>query len=72
MVHYEKPQKLESKWFRPYQIVQKILLGMYQLQDPNGHELRAVVYGNRLLKTNIGMTDELRKLWVSPATKDQL
>ena len=72
LVRHEKPQKLESKWFGPYQIVQKKLLGTYRLQDPNGRELQALVHGNRLLKANIRTSDELRKLWASPATKDQL
>jgi hypothetical protein len=72
LVRHEKPQKLESKWFGPYQIVQKMLLGTYRLQDPNGRELQALVHGNRLIKANISTTDELRKLWASPATKDAL
>jgi len=72
LVRHEKPQKLESKWFGPYQIVQKKLLGTYRLQGPNGRELQALVHGNRLLKANIRTSDELRKLWASPATKDQL
>jgi len=49
-----------------------MLLGTYRLQDPNGRELQVLVHGNRLLKANISTTDELRKLWASPATKDQL
>src|SRR5208282_649641 len=72
LVRHEKPQKLESKWFGPYQIVQKMLLGTYRLQDSNGSELQALVHGNRLIKANISTTDELRKLWASPATKDAL
>ena len=72
LVRHETPQKFESKWFGPYQIVQKMLLGTYRLQDPNGRELQVLVHGNRLLKANISTTDELRKLWASPATKDQL
>ena len=72
MVRHEKSQKFESKWFGPYQIVQKMLLGIYRLQDPNGRELQVLVHGNRLLKANIRTIDELRKLWASPVTKDQL
>lgn len=71
-VRHEKPQKLESKWLGPYQIVQKMLLGTYRLQDPNGRELHALIHGNRLLKANIRTTDELRKLWASLRTKDAL
>ena len=49
-----------------------MLLGTYRLHDPNGRELQALVHGNRLIKANIRTTDELRKLWASPATKDAL
>ena len=72
LVRHEDPQKFESKWFGPYQVVQRMLLGTYRLQDPNGHELQALVHGNRLIKANIRTTEELRKLWASPATKDAL
>src|SRR5436190_5412378 len=72
LVRHEKPQKLESKWFGPYRIVQRMLLGTYRLHDPNGRELQALVHGNRLIKAYIRTTDELRKLWASPATKDAL
>jgi hypothetical protein len=47
LVHHENPQKFESKWFGPYQIIQKLLLGTYRLQDPNGRELAALVHGNQ-------------------------
>ena len=71
-VRHENPQKLESKWFGPYQVVQRMLLGTYQLQSPNGRELQALVHGNRLVRAYIRMTDELRQLWASPSTKDAL
>ena len=45
LVLHENPQKFESKWFGPYQVVQKMLLGTY-LHDPNGRELAALVHGN--------------------------
>jgi len=44
----------------------------YRLQDPTGRELLALVHGNRLIPAKIRTTDELRKLWASPATKDAL
>ena len=72
LVRHENPQKFESKWFGPYQIMEKMMLGTYRLQDPNGRELAALVHGNRLVKANISSADELRKLWAAPATKDQL
>ena len=72
LVRHERPQKFEAKWFGPYQIIQKKLLGTYRLQDPNGRELAALVHGNRLIKANIQTADELRDLWSSPKTKDKL
>jgi len=60
--HYENPQKFESKWFGPYQVVEKMILGTYRLQDPNGKELAALVHGNRLLKANITSAETLKKL----------
>jgi len=72
LVRHENPHKFEVKWFGPYQIIQKMLLGTYRLQDPNGRELLALVHGNRLIPAKIRTTDELRKLWASPSTKDAL
>lgn len=71
-VRHENPQKLESKWFGPYQIFEKKLLGIYRLIDPNARELYALIQDNRLIKMNIRTTDELRKLWSSPTAKDSL
>jgi len=72
LVRHENPKKFEPKWFGPYQILERKLLGTYRLQDPNGKELAALVHGNRLLKTNLSSVEELRELWASPARKDQL
>ena len=72
LVRHENPQKFEAKWFGPYQIIEKMLLGTYRLQDPNGHELAALVHGNRLVKASVRTADELRDLWASPKTKDKL
>jgi len=72
LVRHETPQKFESKWFGPYQITQRMALGTYRLQDPNGKELQALVHGNRLLKAHINSTEALRKLWASPSAKDAL
>ena len=38
LVRHEKPQKFEAKRLGPYQVVQRMLLGTYRLQDPNGRE----------------------------------
>jgi hypothetical protein len=72
LVRHENPQKFEAKWFGPYQVVQRMLLGTYRLQDPNGRELAALVHGNRLIQANIRTAEELRELWASPKAKDQL
>ncbi len=72
MVRHENPQKFEAKWFGPYQVVQKMLLGMYRLQDSNGRELAALVHGNRLIKANMTTANELQDLWESPKVKDKL
>jgi hypothetical protein len=72
LVRHENPHKFESKWFGPYQIVQKMLLGTYRLQDPTGRELAALVHGNRLIKATITTADELKNLWASPSAKDAL
>ena len=72
LVRHESPKKFESKWFGPYQIIEKMPLGTYRLQDPKGTELAALVHGNRLLKANISTAEKLRDLWSSPAAKDRL
>jgi hypothetical protein len=72
LVRHENPQKFESKWFGPYQVVERMLLGTYRLQDPNGRELASLVHGNRLVKARVSSAEELQRLWAAPATKDQL
>jgi len=72
LVCHENLQKFEAKWFGPYQVVQRMLLGTYRLVDPNGRELAALVHGNRLIKANIRTADELRDLWASPKAKNEL
>jgi len=72
LVRHENPQKFESKWYGPYQIVERMMLGMYRLQDPSGKELAALVHGNRLVPAAIRNVEELRELWASPKTKDAL
>jgi hypothetical protein len=72
LVRHEDPKKFESKWFGSYQIMEKMMLGTYRLQDPNGKELAALVHENRLLRAYISSTEILKKLWTSSAAKDQL
>ena len=49
-----------------------MLPGTYRLQDPNSQEFGHLIHGNRLIKANIRITDELRKLWASSAVQAQL
>ena len=72
LVRHENPKKFESKWFGPYQIIEKMPLGMYRMHDPNGTESAALVHRNHLVKVNISMVERLRELWSSPALKDHL
>src|SRR5947207_3193269 len=72
LVRHEKPQKFEAKWFGPYQVMEKMLLGTYRLQDPNGRELAALAHGNRLIEAAVRTADELRDLWASPKGKQAL
>ena len=72
LARHENPLKFESKWFGPYQVVQKMLLGTYRLQDPNGREFAALAHGNRLIEATIRTADELKELWASPKGKDIL
>jgi hypothetical protein len=72
LVRQEGYNKFESTWFGPYQIIQKMLLGTYRLQDPNGKEFGHLIHGNRLIKAHIRTTDELRKLWASASAQNQL
>ena len=72
LVRHNNAQNFESKWFGPYQVVQKMLLGTYRLQDPAGRELAALVHGNRLIEATVNTADELKALWASPRGKDVL
>jgi hypothetical protein len=72
VVRHEKPYKFESKWFGPYQVIQKMLLGTYRLQDPNGIILKVLVHGNRLLMANVQTIYELKKLWAAPNVRNAL
>jgi hypothetical protein len=62
LVRQEGHNNFKSTWFGPYQIFQKVLLGTYHLQDPNGKEFGYLIHGNRLIKANVRSTNELRKL----------
>jgi len=53
-------------------MIQKMLLDKYRLQEPNGRELAALVYGNRLIEATVRTADELEALWASSKSKDVL
>jgi hypothetical protein len=72
LVRHENPKKFESKWFGPYQIVEKMMLGTYRLQGPTGKTMGSLVHGNRLIKAHTSSAEKLRKLWASPSIKDKL
>ena len=50
----------------------RMMLGTYQLQDPNGRQLASLVLGNSLIKATINSAEDLQKLWALLAMKDQL
>ena len=73
LVRHEGSQKFEAKWYGPYQIIDKTLLGTYCLQDPNGRQLATLVHGNHLIDAKINDSiEKLEKLWASPRLKDML
>ena len=69
---WKSPRSFEFKWFEPYEVIQKMLLGTYRLQDLNGRELAALGHGNRLIEAKIRTADELKQLWASSKSKDIL
>jgi hypothetical protein len=70
LVRNESPQKFQSKWFGPYQIVKAHPLGMYALREPGGYELKNLVNGQRLVKANV--RDDPTHLWTSTALNRKL
>ncbi|KAJ5131586.1 hypothetical protein N7448_005744 [Penicillium atrosanguineum] len=66
LIRNETGKKFESKWFGPYQVLQSHPLGTYALAEPNGHVLRTLINGSRLLEANV---DDLTTLWTSSAAR---
>jgi hypothetical protein len=61
----KSPQKFQSKWFGPYQIMKAHPLGIYTLREPGGYELKNLVNGQHLVEVNV--RDDLIYLWMSIA-----
>jgi hypothetical protein len=63
LVRAESRNKFEGRWFGPYKIVKKMMLGTYLLSDPEGNVVANLINGQRLVTANIpeGMT--VFKLW---------
>ena len=69
LIRNESGKKFESKWFGPYKVIQSHPLGTYALSEPNGHVLRYLVNGSRLLEANV---DDPKSLWTSSAARSAL
>ena len=70
--YHENLSKLESKWFESYQVMKRIMLSIYRLQDSNDVQLASLRHGNRFLNAKIHLIDKLCKLWAASSIKDQL
>lgn len=71
LVRHEGPQKFESRWFGPYQIIERQPLGTYRLLDPQEKPLRNLINGQRLVKANI-IGGSVQDLWSSPFMQGRL
>lgn len=69
LMRNESGKKFESKWFGPYRVIQAHPLGTYALSEPDGHVLRYLVNGSRLLEANV---DDPKSLWTSTASRAAL
>lgn len=71
LVRHESPQKFESRWFGPYQVLKRQPLGTYELTDPKDRPLRNLINGQRLVKAHI-KGGSIENLWSSPFMQGQL
>jgi hypothetical protein len=69
LLRNESGKKFESKWFGPYKVIQSHPLGTYALAEPNGHVLRYLVNGSRLLEAKV---EDPQRLWTSSAARSAL
>ena len=52
LVRAESRNKFEGRWFGPYQVVKRMLLGTYRLADPKGNVVRTLINGQRLIQAH--------------------
>lgn len=71
LVRHESPQKFESRWFGPYQVLERQPLGTYRLIDPQDRPLKNLINGQRLVKAYI-KGGSIENLWSSPFMQGRL
>lgn len=71
LVRAEARNKFEGRWFGPYRIVKKMPLGTYQLADPKGKQVKALVNGQRLIPARL-RSDTVENLWNSSKIQGRL
>jgi hypothetical protein len=65
LVRAESRNKFEGRWFGPYRIAKKMILGTYLLADPEGNVVANLINGQRLVTANIPDGKVVSKLWNS-------
>ena len=71
LVRAENRNKFEGRWFGPYRIDKKMLLGTYRLADPQGNIVKMLINGQRLVSAHV--TDQTAAdFWNSSQIQGQL
>jgi hypothetical protein len=71
LVRAEARNKFEGRWYGPYRIDRKMLLGTYRLTDPQGNIVKTLINGQRLVTACV--TDEnINRLWNSSKVQGAL
>ena len=65
LVRAENRNKFEGRWYGPYQIIKKMILGTYLLADPQGNIVANLINGQRLVTANIPDGKTVSQLWNS-------
>ncbi|KAJ5082230.1 hypothetical protein N7532_011273 [Penicillium argentinense] len=66
LLRNEYRQKLDCRWYGPYQILKAHPLGTYALAEPGGRVLRNLINGARLIEAQVDNPD---RLWTSSLAK---